>query len=118
MLMVQSKIMLLSLSLCKMIILRSFKQDGTKFYCPCQKIPSDDILESLYKLRIRESSQVKTLLELYEMEIHQKISLPDCQKLKTMVKRRKEKIRNFDHETFTLGKGELNQEQWSRIERD
>ena len=35
-----------------------------------------------------------------------------------MVKRRKEKIRNFDYETFTLGTGELNQEQWSRIERD
>ena len=39
------------------------------------KIPSDDILESLYKLRIRESDQLKTVLELYEMEIHQKISM-------------------------------------------
>ena len=28
------------------------------------KIPSDDILESLYKLRIRESAQLKTVLEL------------------------------------------------------
>ena len=28
------------------------------------KIPSDDILESLYKLRIRESEQLKTVLEL------------------------------------------------------
>ena len=34
---------------------------------------SDDILESLYKLRIRESAQLKTVLELYDMEIHQKI---------------------------------------------
>ena len=34
------------------------------------KIPSDDILESLYNLRIRESAQLKTVLELYEMEIH------------------------------------------------
>ena len=36
------------------------------------KIPSDDVLESLYNLRIRESAQLKTVLELYEMEIHQK----------------------------------------------
>ena len=33
------------------------------------KIPSDDILESLYKVRIRESAQLKTVLELYDMEI-------------------------------------------------
>ena len=36
------------------------------------KIPPDDDLESLYKLRIRESDQLKTVLELYDMEIHQK----------------------------------------------
>ena len=29
------------------------------------KIPSDDVLESLYRLRIRESDQLKTVLELY-----------------------------------------------------
>ena len=54
------------------------------------KIPSDDILESLCKLIIRE---------LYDMEIHQKISVPNCQKLKTMVKRstnQKLRLRNFD----------------------
>ena len=34
------------------------------------KIPFDDILESLNKLRIRESSHLKTLLELYGFEIH------------------------------------------------
>ena len=33
------------------------------------KIPSDDILEGLYKLRIRESEKLKTVLELYNMEI-------------------------------------------------
>ena len=33
------------------------------------KIPSDEILESLYKLWIRESAQLKTVLELYDMEI-------------------------------------------------
>ena len=45
------------------------------------KIPSDDILESLYKLRIRESAQLKTVLELYNMEIHHKISMPNYQKI-------------------------------------
>ena len=40
------------------------------------KIPPDDVLESLYKLRMRESDQLETVLELYEMKIHQKISMP------------------------------------------
>ena len=59
------------------------------------KIPSDDILESLYKLRIRESAQFKTVLEMYDMEI----PMPSYQKLKTMVKRRtdqKLRLRSFD----------------------
>ena len=47
------------------------------------KIPSDYILESLYKFRIHESDQLKTVLELYDMDIHQKISVPNNQKLKT-----------------------------------
>ena len=41
------------------------------------KIPSDDLQESLYKLRILESAQLKTVLELYDMEIHQKLSIPN-----------------------------------------
>ena len=63
------------------------------------KFPSDDILESLYKLGIRESAHLKTVLELYEMEIHQKTSVPNLQKLKTMVKRsvdQKLRSRYFD----------------------
>ena len=50
-------------------------------------VPSDEIFEGLDKLRIRESDQLKNVLELYEMEIHQKISMPNYQKFKTMVKR-------------------------------
>ena len=63
------------------------------------KIPPDDLLESFYKLKIRESAQLKTALELYDMDIHQKISMPNCQKLKTMVKRsidQKLRLRSFD----------------------
>ena len=61
-------------------------------------ISSDDILERMDKLRIRESDQLKTVLELYDMEIHQKMSMPNYQKLKTMVKRsinQKLRLRNF-----------------------
>ena len=36
------------------------------------KIPHDEILEGLYKLRIRVSEKLKTVLELYDLEIHQK----------------------------------------------
>ena len=63
------------------------------------KITSDNILESLYKLRIRESDQLRTVLELYDMEIHEKKSRPDYQKLKTMVERsidQKLRLRTFD----------------------
>ena len=51
------------------------------------KIPPDDIFEGLYKLRIRESEKLKTVLELYDLEIHQKKFGPDYHRLKTMVKR-------------------------------
>ena len=46
------------------------------------KIPSYDILESLYKLRKRESAQLRIVRH---GDIHQKISMPNYQKLKTMV---------------------------------
>ena len=51
------------------------------------KIPPDDILEGLYKLRIRVSEKLKTVLELYDLEIHQNKLGPDYHRLKTMVKR-------------------------------
>ena len=72
------------------------------------KVPSDNVLESLYKLRIRESEQLKTVFELCEMEIHQKISMLDAQKLKTMVKRstdQKLRLRNFDARHWRIETG-------------
>ena len=39
------------------------------------KSPPDDILEGLYISRIRESEKLKTVLELYDLEIHQKKKL-------------------------------------------
>ena len=47
------------------------------------QIPSDDILEGLYKQRTRESEKLKTVLESYNMEIHQKKPGPDYHRLKT-----------------------------------
>ena len=49
------------------------------------KIPSDDILESLYNLRKRVSEKLKTVLELYNMAIHQKKAGPDYHRSKTPV---------------------------------
>ena len=63
------------------------------------KIPHDDILEGLYKLRTRESEKLKTVLELYDLEIHQKKLGPDYHRLKTMVKRSIEqnlRVKNFE----------------------
>ena len=55
-------------------------------------------MESLYKLRIRESEKLKTVSELYNMEIHQKKAGPDYHRLKTMVNRSIEqtlRMKNF-----------------------
>ena len=70
------------------------------------KIPSDDILENLYKLRTRESGKLKTVLELYNMEIHQKKAGPDFYRLKTMVKRSIEqnlRIKNLEARNGNYG---------------
>ena len=64
------------------------------------KIPSDEILEGLYKLRIRESEKLKTALELYDLEIHQKKAGPDYHRLKTMVKK---EVSSKIYETEILG---------------
>ena len=59
------------------------------------KIPHDDILEGLYKLRIRESEKFNTALELYDLETHQKKLGPDSHRLKTLVKKSiEQEIRN------------------------
>ena len=100
MLMTQYWIMLIySLLLFVMTTFQEFDTRWDEVLLSMSKIPSDDILESQYKLRIRESDQLKTVLELYGMEIHQKISMPNYQRLKTMVKRsidRKLRLQNFD----------------------
>ena len=75
------------------IVLRN--DDNQEFDSRCDgillqmtKIPSDDILEGLYKLRIRESEKLKTVLELNDLETHQKKLGPDYHRWKTMVKKK------------------------------
>ena len=70
-----------------MMTYRNSIQDGMNFLFSMSKIHTEDVLESLYNLRLRESDQLKVVLALYEQEIHQKISKLDYHKLKTMVKR-------------------------------
>ena len=77
------------------------------------KIPLDDILEGLYKLRIRESEKLKTVLELYDLETHQKKLGPDYHKLKAKVKRSIERLirnKNLESETEIVRR-----RPWSRI---
>ena len=86
------------------------------------KIPHDDILESLYKLWIRESEKLKTVLELYNMEIHQKIGRPDHHRLKAMVKRSIEqnlRIKNFEARNGNFEKNAVvkNQGTKQRVQR-
>ena len=78
------------------------------------KIPPDDILEGLYKLRIRESEKLRTVLELYDLETHQKKLGPDYHRLKAMVKRSiEQEIRN---KNFGATEAEiLRRTPWSRI---
>ena len=87
------------------------------------KIPPDDILEGLYKLRIRESEKLKTVLELYKMELHQKKIGPAYHRLKTMVKRSIEQdirnknfgARNGNYEKIAVVKNQGTKQRVQRI---
>ena len=77
------------------------------------EIPPDDILEGSYKLRIGGSEKLKTVLELCDLETHQKKIGPDYHRLKTMVQRSIEqdlRNRNFGPEMEIM-----RATPWSRI---
>ena len=106
-----------------MTIIRNSIQSGTEYLLSMTKIPPDDILEGLYKLRIRESEKLKTVLELYDLEIHQKKLGPDYHRLKTMVKRSIEQdirnknfgARNGNYEKNAVVKNQGTKERVQRI---
>ena len=77
------------------------------------KIPHDDILEGMYKLRIRESENFKTVLELYDLETHQKKLGPEYHRLKTMVNRSIEQ--EFRKNILVPEMEVMRTTQWSRI---
>ena len=79
------------------------------------KIPPDDILEGLYKLRIRESEKLKTVWELYDLEIHRKKLGPDDHRLKKMVKRSIEQ--ESRNNNLAPGMEKLRRTPWSRNRR-
>ena len=55
-----------SLSLFSMLMLGEFDTRWDEVLLSMTKIPSDDCLESLHKLRIHKSDQLKTVFELYD----------------------------------------------------
>ena len=86
--------------------IREFDSKWDGILLSMTKIPHDDILEGLYKLRIRESEKLKTVLELYDLEIHQEKAGPNYHRLKTMVKRSIEqdlRMKNFEARNENYG---------------
>ena len=82
-----------------------------------EQVPPDDILESLYTLKIREPEELKTVLEFYNLEIHHKKSKLDDHRLKTMVKRGIEqdlRTRNFEARTGRIESNMLVENQRER----
>ena len=65
------------------------------------------ILEGLYKLRIRESEKLKIVLDLYDLETHQKKLGPDYHRLKTIVSGNYKKARsgNFEKNAVVKNQG-------------
>ena len=71
-----------------MTMFRNSTRGGTKFFLTMTKLPLDDTQERLSDLRTRESDQFKTVVDLYNLEIHQKQAKLDHQRLKTSVKKK------------------------------
>ena len=88
--------------------IQEFDSTWDEILLPMTQIPSDDILEGLYKLRTRESEKLKTVLELYDLEIHQKKLGPDYHRLKTLVKRSIEQILRMKNFSARNGNYERN----------
>ena len=115
-----------SLSVYEMMIFRNSIQNGTEFFLSVTKIPPDDLMEGLYKLRKDCLRKLKTVLVLYDLEIHQKKAGFDYQRLKTMVKRSIEQnvriknfeARNWDYETHVVVKNQGTKQREQRTPGD
>ena len=82
-----------------MMIFRNSSRNGTEFCNQWRKSHLMTSWKDCTNKRIRESEKLKTVLELYNLEIHQKKAGPDYHRLKTMMKRSIEqnlRIKNFE----------------------
>ena len=75
-----------SLFLYKEMTCRISLQDGDQVLFFASEAPQENLSESLYKMKIRESVQLQTLSAMYEKEIQRDQAMPSCQRLKTMIK--------------------------------
>ena len=97
----------------EMMIFQEFDSKWEEILLSMRQIPSDDILVELHKLRIRESEKLKTVLELYNVEIHQKQVGPDYHRKKTMVKKVSSRI--YESRILKPETEIMRQTPWSRI---
>ena len=106
--------------------IRNSTQSGTEFYCPWRKSHLTTSWKHCTNFRIRESEKLKTVLELYNVEIHQKKAGPDYHRLKTMVKRsieqnlriKKFEARNGNYERNAAVKNQGTKQRGQRIPGD
>ena len=70
--------------------------DGMKSYYLNMKCRRTVFWKPLYKTRIRESDQLKTVLAVYDQDIIQKDMPPSFKRLKTIVLEQKVRARNFN----------------------
>ena len=78
--------------------IQCFDTRGDQALSAASEIPNFHVLESLCKMRVRESVQLQTVLAMYEQEMDQNRSMPSYQKFKTMIGRHKDQMirtRNF-----------------------
>ena len=61
---------------------RGFDTRWDEILLSVRQVPSDEILESLCKMWVRESDQLKTVLALYEQDIEQNNSQPSFQRFR------------------------------------
>ena len=54
---------------------------------PASEIPTENVLEGLYKMKIRDSVQLQTVLIMYGQEIVRDRLMRSCSRLKTLIRR-------------------------------
>ena len=72
-----------SLSLYKEMTFKILIQDGTKLHWLQEKIPKDNVLESVYRMRIREPVQLQTVFAMFEQLIDQHLRSQIDQTIRT-----------------------------------